>query len=74
MLFRSEAIADYAYKLNENEENLGARRLVSVMEKLLLDTLFMAGEDINEVVVDKTFVNDVCKSTVSENQFDKYIL
>ena len=69
-----EAIADYAYKLNENEENLGARRLVSVMEKLLLDTLFMAGEDINEVVVDKTFVNDVCKSTVSENQFDKYIL
>lgn len=29
-----EAIADYAYKLNENEENLGARRLVSVMEKL----------------------------------------
>lgn len=69
-----EAIADYAYKLNENEENLGARRLVSVMEKLLLDTLFLAGEDINEVVVDKTFVNDVCKSTVSENQFDKYIL
>lgn len=69
-----EAIADYAYKLNENEENLGARRLVSVMEKLLLDTLFQAGEDERDVVVDKDFVNTVCKSTVAENQFEKYIL
>lgn len=69
-----EAIADYAYKLNENEENLGARRLVSVMEKLLLDTLFQAGEDERNVVVDKDFVNTVCKSTVAENQFEKYIL
>ena len=69
-----EAIADYAYKLNENEENLGARRLVSVMEKLLLDTLFQAGEDESDVVVDKDFVNTVCKSTVAENQFEKYIL
>lgn len=69
-----EAIADYAYKLNKNEENLGARRLVSVMEKLLLDTLFQAGEDERDVVVDKDFVNTVCKSTVAENQFEKYIL
>ncbi len=69
-----EAIADYAYKLNENEENLGARRLVSVMEKLLLDTLFQAGEDERDVVVDKDFVNTVCKSTVAENKFEKYIL
>lgn len=69
-----EAIADYAYKLNENEENLGARRLVSVMEKLLLDTLFQAGEDERDVVVDKDFVNTVCRSTVAENQFEKYIL
>lgn len=69
-----EAIADYAYKLNENEENLGARRLVSVMEKLLLDTLFQAGEDERDVVVDKDLVNTVCKSTVAENQFEKYIL
>lgn len=69
-----EAIADYAYKLNENEENLGARRLVSVMEKLLLDTLFQAGEDAHSVVIDQAFVNNVCKSTVAENQFEKYIL
>ena len=69
-----EAIADYAYKLNENEENLGARRLVSVMEKLLLDTLFQAGEDERDVVVDKDFVNTVCKTTVAENQIEKYIL
>lgn len=69
-----EAIADYAYKLNENEENLGARRLVSVMEKVLLDTLFQAGESNHEVVVDKLFVNEICKSAVAENQFEKYIL
>lgn len=69
-----EAIAKYAYALNETEEDLGARRLVSVMEKLLLDTLYQAGNGYQEVVVDDAFVNRVCQSKVAENQFDKYIL
>lgn len=69
-----EAIADYAYALNEIEENLGARRLVSVMEKVLLDILFQAGETHCEIVVDKEFVNKLCTSAETENQLDKYIL
>lgn len=70
-----DAIAAYAYEQNEVEEDLGARRLVAVMEKALLNVLYTAGETGEEtVIVDKTFVNDVCKSNAVDNQFDKYIL
>lgn len=69
-----EAIAEYAYELNENEEDLGARRLVSVMEKALLDTLYEAGGSHQEIVVDEAFVKNVCKLNIIENQLDKYIL
>ena len=69
-----EAIAEYAYELNENEEDLGARRLVSVMEKALLDTLYEAGGSQQEIVVDEAFVKNVCKLNIIENQLDKYIL
>lgn len=68
------AIAEYAYELNENEEDLGARRLVSVMEKALLDTLYEAGGSHQEIVVDEAFVKNVCKLNIIENQLDKYIL
>lgn len=69
-----EAIAEYAYELNENEEDLGARRLVSVMEKALLDILYEAGGSHQEIVVDEAFVKNVCKLNIIENQLDKYIL
>lgn len=69
-----EAIAEYAYELNENEEDLGARRLVSVTEKALLDTLYEAGGSHQEIVVDEAFVKNVCKLNIIENQLDKYIL
>lgn len=69
-----EAIAEYAYELNENDEDLGARRLVSVMEKALLDTLYEAGGSHQEIVVDEAFVKNVCKLNIIENQLDKYIL
>lgn len=69
-----EAIAAYAYEMNENEEDLGARRLVSVMEKVLLDTLYGAGESQENVSVNAAFVKNVCKLDVIENSLDKYIL
>lgn len=69
-----EAIAEYAYEMNETEEDLGARRLVSVMEKTLLDTLYEAGGSHEEIVVDAAFVKNVCKLDVIENALDKYIL
>lgn len=69
-----EAIAEYACDMNENEEDLGARRLVSVMEKTLLETLFEAGGEPRKIVVDEVFVNNVCKQKNIEKQLDKYIL
>ena len=62
------------YEMNENEEDLGARRLVSAMEETLLETLFQAGGNDEEVVVDEAFVKNVCKLNIMENALDKYIL
>lgn len=69
-----DALAEYAYELNETQEDLGARRLVSVMEKALLDVLYTAGDAEEEVVLDEAFVKNVCKSASVNNQFEKYIL
>lgn len=69
-----EAIAEFAYEMNEIEEDLGARRLVSVMEKTLLETLFEAGAAPQDVVVDEAFVKEVCKQNSMDKQLDKYIL
>lgn len=69
-----EALAAHAYALNENEEDLGARRLVSVMEKTLLNILYDAGDGQTDVVIDKDFVNKVCETSSTSNQMSKYIL
>lgn len=69
-------IAEIATLENENKENLGARRLHALIEKVLEDALFTAGENSEEVevVVDKTYVDEHLSSSVSELNLAKYIL
>ena len=61
---------------NNNDENLGARRLHAIMEKLLEDVLFTAGENTEEVTVDidKKYVDEHLNYTRQEVQLAKYIL
>src|SRR5690606_27705876 len=50
-----QRIAQTAYDVTENTENIGARRLHTVLEKLLEDISFMENEDNKHIVIDATF-------------------
>lgn len=55
-----DRIAEYAHAFNENHENIGARRLHAIMENLLDDILFTAGESdsLEKVTIDKAYVDE----------------
>ncbi|MDK2903145.1 MAG: ATP-dependent HslUV protease ATP-binding subunit HslU [Clostridiales bacterium] len=70
-----DEIARMAYVINENNENIGARRLHTVMEKLLEDISYeMPVSRGNEIIVDKAYVQGVLKETVQDKDISKYIL
>ncbi len=70
-----EKIAEYAYIANESIENIGARRLHTIMEKMLEDILFKGPELSGTVVtIDKEFVEEKLQSLVSKEDIGKYIL
>lgn len=68
-------IAEIAYKVNEEMENIGARRLHTVMEKLLEDISFEAPERRGaKVVIDEKYVIDKLSSIVGRKDLSQYIL
>lgn len=69
-------IACIAARENENNEDIGARRLHTLMENLLDDISFNAGNltDEVEVVVDKKYVLDHLDSAIKKFNLKKYIL
>ncbi|MDR1917766.1 MAG: ATP-dependent protease ATPase subunit HslU [Christensenellaceae bacterium] len=71
-----EMMAELAEDENESSENLGARRLHSIMEILLNDVLFNAGskKTPEEVIVDKAFVEKNMKSLIKKTDLRKYVL
>ncbi len=70
-----QAIAAIASKVNESTENIGARRLHTVMTKLLEEVLFVA-PNISEkkVKISKDYVNDKLQNIVSDVDMSRYIL
>lgn len=76
--FTQEAISEIAkiaYKLNEKMENIGARRLYTVVEKLLEDIMFKAPEvEEKKVVIDKEFVSKKLGGIVQDENLSAYIL
>lgn len=76
--FTNEAIgliAKFAVDENENKENIGARRLHTIMEKLLGEVMFNAGSEdyTDEVIVDSKFVEENLGAS-GETNLKKYIL
>ena len=70
-----EKIAEYAELLNEKTENIGARRLHTVMEKLLEDILFEAPDLKGQtIIVDSKFVEAKLGDLVEDTEASKYIL
>ncbi|MFC2078352.1 ATP-dependent protease ATPase subunit HslU [Candidatus Bipolaricaulota bacterium] len=69
------ALADIAYELNQTTENIGARRLTTVMERLVEDISFEADQLRGQtVVIDKTYVSDHLQDIVEDPDLSRYIL
>ncbi|MCP9447022.1 MAG: ATP-dependent protease ATPase subunit HslU [Nitrospira sp.] len=70
-----EAIADMAVQVNERTENIGARRLFTIMERLLEEISF-AGPEWPDTVVKITadYVRERLKDVVKDQDLSRYIL
>ncbi len=70
-----DEIAEMAYLMNEETENIGARRLYTIMESLLEDLSYeLPNPEITDVVIDRKMVQDKFQEKVREADMDKYIL
>jgi ATP-dependent HslUV protease ATP-binding subunit HslU len=67
-------IAEIAFQVNENTENIGARRLHTVMERLLEDVLFAAPDCDNSLTVDADHVDTSLGDLVKNEDLSRYIL
>ncbi len=70
-----EEIAEIAVLINERTENIGARRLYTIMERLLDEISFGAPEMAgNTMVIDAKYVKDKLKDFVEDEDLSRYIL
>ncbi len=70
-----EELAAVAYTVNERTENIGARRLHTVMEKLLEDISFHAPDMTGvEVTIDASYVRQKLADVVGDEDLSRYIL
>lgn len=68
-------LAELAFDVNERTENIGARRLYTVMEKLLEDLSFDAtSQSGTTVVIDTDYVNSKLEETASSQDLSRYVL
>jgi ATP-dependent HslUV protease ATP-binding subunit HslU len=70
-----KAIADAAWQVNESTENIGARRLHTMMERLVEDLSFNADQRSGETInIDKTYVDDTLNEVVKDEDLSRFIL
>ncbi len=70
-----DEIAKFAFEVNEQTENIGARRLHTIMEKLLEELSFKAPDlDGSEFTIDVTYVQEQLSDVVQNKDLSKYIL
>ena len=68
-------LAEIAYSVNERTENIGARRLYTVMEKLLEEISFSAGSEKDQVVrIDAAYVNERLDALAVNEDLSRYVL
>ena len=64
-----------AFLMNEQTENIGARRLHTILEKLLEDISFNIPEmEEEKIVIDQEYVKDKFKETIHKEDLDRFIL
>jgi len=68
-------LAEIAFSVNEKTENIGARRLYTVMEKLLEDVSFTAGTRGNETIdISAAYVDSKLAALASNEDLSRYVL
>lgn len=70
-----QEIAETAQHVNESTENIGARRLYTILEKMLDDISFEAPDMTEEkIVIDAKYVQDKISDIVKDRDLSRYIL
>ncbi len=68
-------LAEIAFSVNEKTENIGARRLYTVMERLLEDLSFSASQHTGQVVrIDAAYVNERLAEIAKSEDLSRYVL
>ncbi|HLW52068.1 MAG TPA: ATP-dependent protease ATPase subunit HslU [Candidatus Angelobacter sp.] len=70
-----DEIANFAFRVNESTENIGARRLHTIMERVL-DEISFAAPELTEksVTVDRDYVHKMLSDIVKDQDLSRYIL
>jgi ATP-dependent HslUV protease ATP-binding subunit HslU len=78
LVFTDDGVAELArqaYRVNEKDENIGARRLFTIMEKVLEELSFRAEDHAGKrVVIDSEMVRQQLQDLVSDDDMRRYIL
>ena len=69
-----ERIAEIAWKVNEGTENIGARRLHTVMERLLEEASFKGGDFGSPLTIDAAYVDSQLSELALDEDLSRYIL
>jgi ATP-dependent HslUV protease ATP-binding subunit HslU len=70
-----EEIARYAFRVNEGTENIGARRLHTIMERVLDEISFDAPDKKGEhIKIDADYVRKMLADIVKDQDLSRYIL
>lgn len=70
-----KAIADSAWQVNETTENIGARRLHTMMERLVEDLSFNADQRSGETIsIDQAYVTKILSEVVKDEDLSRFIL
>lgn len=70
-----EKISEIAYNVNHDTENIGARRLHTILEKLLEDLLFEGPDmQMGDITITESYVEDKIGNIVADKDLSRYIL
>ncbi len=70
-----DALANYAFKVNQTTQNIGARRLYTIMERLLEELSFEAADmKSGEVNINAAYVKDKLEALSQDEDLSKFIL
>lgn len=78
LIFTKEAvdkIAEIAYDVNQGTDNIGARRLATILEKLLEDVLYQGPDmEMGEITITEAYVQDKLSDIIKNKDLTKFIL